>query len=383
MNIFVSCGEVSGDIYAGDFVREALKISPDAKIWGMLGPKAESAGGIAKWSYEELKLMGIVEVLPALPRLFKLKSVITREIINTNPDAVVLIDSPDFHLMLAHSLRKSGYSGKIVSLIPPTVWAWRAGRVKNLKRDYDFCLPLFSFEHKFLLEHGVKSLWKSHPLVHELENVRVSDEFRKRFGNVSDSLFRERFGNGRIIALMPGSRRYDIDYHLDILLGTAKILREKNYLPVFSVAPGLTGEVADVLRERVRFAGFDLWEGEGRELMLGACAVAGVSGTVAVEAMLLGRYMVVIYNMKKITHMILKCLVRVKNISIPNMLTSRQVYPELLCEAANPENIVQELERYLDDEKARHEIDSALRETKNSMGTEHAAKFWAECVIYS
>ena len=383
MNIFVSCGEVSGDIYAGDFVREALKISPDAKIWGMLGPKAESAGGIAKWSYEELKLMGIVEVLPALPRLFKLKSVITREIINTNPDAVVLIDSPDFHLMLAHSLRKSGYSGKIVSLIPPTVWAWRAGRVKNLKRDYDFCLPLLSFEHKFLLEHGVKSLWKSHPLVHELENVRVSDEFRERFGNVSDSLFRERFGNGRIIALMPGSRRYDIDYHLDILLGTAKILREKNYLPVFSVAPGLTGEVADVLRERVRFAGFDLWEGEGRELMLGACAVAGVSGTVAVEAMLLGRYMVVIYNMKKITHMILKCLVRVKNISIPNMLTSRQVYPELLCEAANPENIVQELERYLDDEKARHEIDSALRETKNSMGTEHAAKFWAECVIYS
>ena len=383
MNIFVSCGEVSGDIYAGDFVREALKISPDEKIWGMLGPKAESAGGIAKWSYEELKLMGIVEVLPALPRLFKLKSVITREIINTNPDAVVLIDSPDFHLMLAHSLRKSGYSGKIVSLIPPTVWAWRAGRVKNLKRDYDFCLPLFSFEHKFLLARGVKSLWKSHPLVHELENVRVSDEFRKRFGNVSDSLFRERFGNGRIIALMPGSRRYDIDYHLDILLGTAKILREKNYLPVFSVAPGLTGEVADVLRERVRFAGFDLWEGEGRELMLGACAVAGVSGTVAVEAMLLGRYMVVIYNMKKITHMILKCLVRVKNISIPNMLTSRQVYPELLCEAANPENIVQELERYLDDEKARHEIDSALRETKNSMGTEHAAKFWAECVIYS
>ena len=383
MNIFVSCGEVSGDIYAADFVREALNICPDAQIWGMLGSKAESTGGIAKWSYEELKLMGIVEVLPALPRLFRLKNAITREILRVKPDAVVLIDSPDFHLMLARSLRKSGYSGKIVSLIPPTVWAWRAGRVKNLKRDYDFCLPLFSFEHKFLLEHGVKSLWKSHPLVHELENVRVSDEFRKRFGNVSDSLFRERFGNGRIIALMPGSRRYDIDYHLDILLGTAKILREKNYLPVFSVAPGLTGEVADVLRERVRFAGFDLWEGEGRELMLGACAVAGVSGTVAVEAMLLGRYMVVIYNMKKITHMILKCLVRVKNISIPNMLTSRQVYPELLCEAANPENIVQELERYLDDEKARHEIDSALRETKNSMGTEHAAKFWAECVIYS
>ena len=210
-----------------------------------------------------------------------------------------------------------------------------------------------------MLEHGVKSLWKSHPLVHELEGVRVSEAFR------------ERFGQERIIALMPGSRRYDIDYHLDILLGTAKILSGKNYVPVFSVAPGLTGEVADVLRERVRDSGFELWEGEGRELMLGACAAAGVSGTVAVEAMLLGRYMVVIYNMKKITHMILKRLVHVKNISIPNMLTSRQ------------ENIVHELERYLDDQQARDEIDSYLREAKTSMGTEHAAKFWAECVIYS
>ena len=371
MNIFVSCGEVSGDIYAADFVREALKISPDAKIWGMLGPKAESTGGIAKWSYEELKLMGIVEVLPALPRLFRLKNAITREILRVKPDAVVLIDSPDFHLMLARSLRKSGYSGKIVSLIPPTVWAWRAGRIKNLKRDYDFCLPLFSFEHKFLLARGVNSLWKSHPLVHELENVRVSDEFR------------ERFGQEKIIALMPGSRRYDINYHLDILLGTAKILREKNYLPVFSVAPGLTGEVADVLRERVSDSDFDLWEGEGRELMLGACAAAGVSGTVAVEAMLLGRYMVVIYNMKKLTYMLLKRLVRVKHISIPNMLTSQEVYPELLCEAANPENIVRELGRYLDDEHTRQKIDSALREAKTSMGTEHAAKFWAKCVINS
>ena len=371
MNIFVSCGEVSGDIYAADFVREVLKISPDAEVWGMLGPKAESAGGICRWSYEELKLMGIVEVIPALPRLFKLKNAITREVMRVNPDAAVLIDSPDFNLMLAHSLRKAGYTGKIVSLIPPTVWAWRTGRVKNLKRDYDFCLPLFSFEHRFLLEHGVKSLWKSHPLVHELEGVRVSEAFC------------ERFGQERIIALMPGSRRYDINYHLDILLGTAKILRGKNYVPVFSVAPGLTGEVADVLRERVSAANFDLWDGEGRELMLGAQAVAGVSGTVAVEAMLLGRYMVVIYNMKKITHMILKRLVNVKNISIPNMLTSQQVYPELLCEAASPENIVHELERYLDDEQTRHEIDSALREAKTSMGTEHAAKFWAECVIYS
>ena len=369
MNIFISCGEVSGDIYAADLIRELLKISPDSKIWGMLGTESVKAGGSAKWSYEELKLMGIIEILPAIPRILRLKNNIVREIIKSNPDIAVLVDSPDFNLILARSLRKAGYNGKIISLIPPTVWAWRSGRVKNLKRDFDLCLPLFLFEHKFLIDHGVKSLWKAHPLVHDLKNVRVSQEFANKFADK------------KVIALMPGSRRYDINFHLDILLGTAEILREKNYCPVFSVAQGLTKNLADELRERVKISGFDLWDGEGRELMCGSLAVAGVSGTVAVEAMLLSRYMVVIYNMKKITHAILKRLVHVKNISIPNYLTDRQLYPELLCEEATPARIVNELEKYLLDDNTKSAIDSGLNDAKKLMGTDNAAEFWAECVF--
>ncbi len=368
-NIFVSCGEVSGDIYAGDFIRELLRIDDSLNIWGMLGTEGVRAGGRAVWSYEELKLMGIIEVIPALPRLLRLMRNITREIMNVKPDAVVLIDCPDFHLFLARSLRKSGYTGKIISLIPPTVWAWRAGRVKNLKRDFDLCLPLFSFEHKFLLDRNVNSLWKAHPLVHDLEGVKVPESFTHRFPGQ------------KVIALMPGSRRYDINYHLDILLGTAEILQAKGYLPVFSVAPGLSADLAAELRGRVSASGFELWNGEGRELMLGSLAAAGVSGTVAVEAMLLCRYMVVIYNMKRMTYALLKHLVRTKNISIPNMLTGKQVYPELLCGAATPERITQELEGYLNDDRKRKEIDARLLEARGSMGNENAARFWAKCVM--
>ena len=370
-NLFVSCGEVSGDIYAGSFIREALRINPALKIWGMLGSESVKAGGCETWSYEELKLMGLLEIIPAIPRIILLKNKITREILNVNPDAVVLIDCPDFHLRLAASLRKSGYDGKIISLIPPTVWAWRAGRVKNLRRDFDFCLPLFSFEHEFLLNSGVKSLWKSHPLVHELESVKVSESLTKRFG-------RE-----RIIALMPGSRRYDIRFHLEILLGAAKILGTLGYLPVFSIAPGLSTDLADELRERVSASGFDFWEGSGRELMLASEAVAGVSGTVSVEAMILRRYMVVIYNMRPLNYAILKRLVHVKNISIPNMLTGRQVYPELLCDEAKPERIVKELERYLNDEDEKSEINNELTEARLSMGEGNASEFWAETVLRS
>ena len=368
-NIFVSCGEVSGDIYAGDFIEEILKLDRNIKLWGMLGPNGEKSGGFAKWSYEELKLMGILEIIPAIPKIFSLKKNITNEIIKSKPDAVVLIDSPDFHLMLAKSLRKKGYEGKIIFLIPPTVWAWRAGRVKNLKRDFDLCLPLFYFEHEFLINHGVNSKWKAHPLVHDLEGVKISDDFKKRFGNE------------KIIALMSGSRRYDIDFHLEILLNTAKLLKEKNYLPVFSIAPGLSKNLADELRERVKNSGFEYWEGEGRELMLGSLTVAGVSGTVAVEAMLLNRFMVVIYNMKRINYLILKRLVHVKKISVPNILTGREVYPELLCENAAPEKIVAELENYLNNSERRSEINEILSEGKKLMGDCNAAEFWAQSVI--
>ena len=367
--IFVSCGEVSGDLYAGDFIREVLKLDPSTKISGMLGPEGQRAGGVAQWSYEELKLMGILEIVPTLPKIFALKNSITDEIMKSKPDAVVLIDSPDFHLMLAKSLRRKNFAGKIICLIPPTVWAWRAGRVKNLRRDFDLCLPLFYFEHKFLIEHGVNSKWKAHPLVHDLEGVKVSDTFRKRFGDE------------RLIALMPGSRRYDIDFHLDILLDAAKLLRSKNFLPVFSIAPGLSQSLADELRGRVKVSGFEFWEGEGRELMLASEAVAGVSGTVAVEAMLLGRFMVVIYNMKKINYAILKKLVHVKKISVPNLLTGREVYPELLCQDATPERIIYELENYLSDGSRREDIDTALREGKALMGDCNAAEFWADSVL--
>lgn len=368
-NIFVSCGEVSGDIYAGEFIREFLKSNPDAKIWGMLGPEGVNAGGHALWSYEELKLMGILEVIPALPRIFKLKKEIANEIIKANPDSVILIDSPDYHLMLAHTLRKSGYAGKIVSLIPPTVWAWRTSRVKNLKRDFDFCLPLFSFEHKFLLSHGIKSFWKAHPLVHNMKDVCISESFNKRFGSE------------KIIALMPGSRNYDIKFHLETLLETAEIIRrEGKYLPVFSVAPGLSEALADELRERVNASGFDFWNGEGRELMLGSCAVAGVSGTVAVEAMMLNRFMTVIYDMNRIIYAVLKRIVHVKNISVPNMLTEKQIYPELLCDEATPENIVKELHSYLEDNGHKRRIDSYLAEAKKLMGEDNAASYWAECI---
>ncbi|MCR4818770.1 MAG: lipid-A-disaccharide synthase [Fretibacterium sp.] len=388
-NIFVSCGEVSGDLYAADFISALLARRPDMRgqVWGMMGPKALAACGgpglcppaekglLPHWSYEALKMMGIAEVIPALPRILRLRRAMVQAIMEHQPAAVVLIDSPDYHLALAAALRRAGYRGRLISLIPPTVWAWRSGRVKNLRRDFDLCLPLFSFEHRFLLEHGVRSLWMAHPLVQSLRNCSVPDELKHRLSG------------SRPVALMPGSRRYDIKFHLDTLLGTARILRDEGFLPVFSIAPGLSAPLAEELRQRTR--GFEVWEGEGRELMAASLAVAGVSGTVAVEAMLLRRFMVVIYNLNRVTYALLKLMVRTPHISIPNYLTEAEppdessekpLYPELLCSRATPEAIVTELHRYLDDPARKTEIDRRLEDARGAMGVDDAAAFWAKCV---
>ena len=186
-------------------------------------------------------------------------------------------------------------------------WAWRSGRTKLLRDYFDLCLPLFSFEHDFLIERGVNSRWTAHPLAGALAGYSPPPELAIRYKGE------------RVIALMPGSRHYTIKYHLTQLVETAKLLRDERILPVFSIAPGLSEPLQRELRERA--AGFESWDGEGRGLVAVSLAVAGVSGTVAVEAMLLRRFMVVIYNGKGLSWLIARLLVHVPYVSIPNYMT--------------------------------------------------------------
>ena len=370
MSIFLSCGEVSGDLYASDLIRElrahAASVSEPGMLWGVMGPRGIEAGGEPTWSYEELKLMGIIEVIPAIPRILKLRDRIVCEIMRRNPDVVIVVDSPDFHFPLVKKLRRSGYKGLTVFLVTPTVWAWRSGRTKLLREFFDLCLPLFSFEHEFLLESGVRSRWAAHPLVEMLE------------GCYAPQALLERYAGARVIALMAGSRRYDIKYHLRQLIETAKILKADGFLPVFSIAPGLSGSLQRELKEKI--CGFDFWDGEGRELMAAAEAVAGVSGTVAVEAMLLRRFMVVLYNGRGLSWMIARALVRIPYISIPNYLTDAPIYPELLKNEMRPERIIGELYAYLNDPSRKIEVDCRMEAARSAMGTARASVFWAQAI---
>ena len=384
MNIFISCGEPSGDVYAGELINSIKTVtdrlnrhSESVKIWGLLGPKGISAGGEPVWGYESLHLMGIIEVLPAIPRILRLQKSIINEIKTRKPDCVVVIDSPDFHLPLVNKLRKSGFTGKIVYLVTPTVWAWRSGRAGILKNCCDLCLPLFSFEHEWLLKNQVNSLWTAHPLVRGLKDYSPSPEFIKRFSDKKG-----------IIAFMPGSRRYDIRWHIDELIKSAVEMKKHGYYPVFSIAPGLHGELRENLRRRLTNEQFEYCEEEGRALLSVAEASVGVSGTISVESMLLKRFMVVVYNGNFISWLVWKTLIHTPYISVPNILTcgmeknnSNIVFPELMGKDMRAERIVGELRSYLENEDKKRNIDELLSTAVSKMGHEDAGKFWAEKIM--
>ncbi len=356
--IFFSCGEVSGDGYAAAVLEALRRRGFSGPLFGMGGSLAAGAGAEIVSDSRALHLMGVADVLPAIPRLLRLKQSLVGLILSRRPGVVLLIDSPDFHRPLAASLRRSGWRGPIVYAVPPTVWAWRSGRVKNLRRDTDLCLPLFRFEHEYLLKAGINSAWKGHPLV---------DEFSSPLPKETDP---------KQIALLPGSRRSEVVRLLPPLKECASLLKDRGYRPVFSIAPGMPEDLRNRLRDELK--GHETWEGPGRDLLASSAAAAGASGTVAVEAMMLGKFMAVLYRGGFLSWLAWKTLVKTPRISIPNLLAGEELYPEFIQGRATGRNAFSALLGFLEDERAAEHIRVGLLSARRAMGLPGAVDFWAE-----
>ncbi len=363
-SLFVSCGEVSGDQYSKILIEALRAAGFQGDIWGMLGPRGTSAGGKAAWDSGSLSLMGVSEVLGAVPRLIGLKGEITEEILERSPAGVVVIDSPDFHLPLLKALRKKGYRGKVFYLAPPAVWAWRPGRVSLLASLCDLCFPLFDFERDLLESRGVPCRWFGHPLRDALKSVAGAD-----LGSPK----------GEIVALLPGSRRSEVSKLLPILLETAQGLVERGFRPCFSVAPGLGDETATLIRDECRQ--WCIYEGTGAELMAASELVIGASGTAAVESLILGKFMIVLYRASLSSWLAYKAFVRTKWVSIPNILAGEDLYPELLQYEARPEKILRRLDEFLGDPTYRERINSMMKTAAASLGSDGAAQGWARSIL--
>lgn len=377
MSIFVSAGEVSGDHYIARVSRDLRRMGYDGRIRGLCGAESRASGVEGLWNAERLQLIGVSEVVGSIGDIIRLKSEMCREIIASRPSALVVADSPDFHLPLIRSLRRAGYDGRIFYISPPSVWAWRGYRVRDLKKHVDENLPLFKFEHDYLEQAGCETYWTGHPLVEEFggwKPDRAEVASRISGGDVS--------ADDKIIALLPGSRRSEIEMLYPILSGLCATLEERGYRPVFSVAPGLSEHASDMLRSNLTAESRFYFEGPGRELMAVSEAVVGSSGTATAQALLLRKFMIILYRLKPFTAFIGKIFLRHLHFGIPNLLAGETFYPELIQEGATVENTRNAIFGWLDaDGEEKSRVEARMSELAALMGKPGVCEFWADRIL--
>lgn len=328
LRIGVLAGEASGDIL-GARVLEALSRHYDnIVIEGIGGPLMEAQGLRSMFPMERLSVMGFVEPLKRLPELLRIRRTVFEHFRDNPPDLFLGIDSPDFNLRLERRLRECGI--KTAHLVSPSVWAWRQGRIRKIKKSVDLMLCLFPFELQIYRDNGVPAEFVGHPLADELPH------------RVDQSLAREKLNlplQGKLLALLPGSRSGEVSRLAPVFLAAARLLWQQNrqlrfVLPAANAAR--EQELRDLLANQPDLP-ITLVSGRSREAMAAADAVLLASGTATLEAALVKRPMVVTYRMAAFSWWLVTRLVKISFAALPNVLAGRSLVPELLQDAATPE----------------------------------------------
>ena len=377
MRIALVAGETSGDTLGAALVEALRRRYPQAEFAGVAGPKMKAAGCIAWHDIDELAVMGLTEVLTHLPRLMRLRADLRRRILEWRPDVFIGVDYKEFNLGLAKQLKRAGLT--TVQYVSPQVWAWRQGRVRTIGASVDLVLCLFPFEPAFYREHGVQAAFVGHPLADQIPMSVDRAAARAELGLDPEA---------RVLAVLPGSRRGEVEKLADVFAGAAELLAAR-FPGLVSIAPMVTPALRDLFAARCATfapqARVRLLDGQARCALAAADVVLVASGTATLEAALFKRPMVVAYRLGAITAFLLRTLglVKIKHFSQPNLLAGKELVPEFFQEAASPANLANALAHWLDhpDEVARvSEEFEAIHSRLRCEGADRAAAEVAELI---
>ena len=348
-NILISAGEASGDLYAGLLVDRLRQIWPDAQFFGCAGPRMRAAGVRTVVDAASLAVVGLLEVVSHIPRIYGEYRKLDAAARERRPDLAILTDSPDFHLRLARKLHRRGIP--VIYLVAPQVWAWRQGRLPGMRRTLRHILCIFPFEEEFFRKHRLPATYIGHPLAGLVQpTLSRADFFRKH-----------RLPVGRpLIAVLPGSRRGEAGRHLPPLLDAVARLYA-NQAASFVLPASATAGV-EFFRDRIGGAPIQAIEGENWDAIAHADLALAASGTVTVEAALLGTPMVTFYKVTAASWLLGRMLVRVPYYSMVNLIAGRAIVPELMQSACTGERLAAEAQRLLRDPEARQRMRADLAE---------------------
>lgn len=368
--VFIITGELSGDIHASNVVKELLKIYPDVKIQGIGGENLRAAGVELVFTNKKMGAMGISPKI--LFDHIALGEKVVNYILNDyKPDLILMVDYGAFNLNIAKVLKRKKSKAKIFYYIPPQVWASRKWRINVIKRCVDKVLCIFPFEKEMYEKMGINVHFCGHPLVSQLPKKANRDEFFEKH-NLDKSK--------KLISVFPGSRTFELKNLMNIFLKSAKLLKKKHPDLQFliSQAPNLSDEVYS---KYSKSSDFTVVKGENQEMLAASDALVLASGTVALEASLYQTPMIIAYKGPFILYLVYLLVRCINKVSLPNIITGKDIVPEIIELGVNPENICYNIEKLLFDTKLRAkniedlgEVRSKLSDMNSSFEAAHEIK---------
>ena len=355
--LWISAGELSGDMQAASVLKELRALAPHVDAVGMGGPCLAEAGQDNLFHTEDLSVMGVVEVFSAIPRALRMLSAMRREMARIRPDAVLLVDAPEFNFRVARIAKSLGIPAYY--FIPPKVWAWRKGRVRFLRSHIRGLMCILPFEKDFYRSHGINVEYVGNPLVDMIHQANI--------GGLAP--FPGRIG------VMPGSRMKEVT----------------RLMPLFGAAAGL-------LQKRIGGLSFhclrapnmeesllrSLWPkdiplvmeepGQRYAVMRGCSAIMAASGTAVLETALVGTPTAVAYIVSPLSYLVGKTLIDLNWISLPNLILRRTLFPEFIQHDATPEKLAGQIEEWLSSPSALHAVREGMAEVARMCGPEGSAR---------
>ncbi len=368
--VMIVAGEPSGDAHGAKLCRQLKKQSPKIELFGMGGVGMASSGVELVHRIEHTGVVGFWEVFKDIGRYRKIFNRMVEIMDERRPDAVVLIDYPGFNIRFARQAHRRGI--KVVYYISPQLWAWGRRRVEKIRKYVDRMVVIFAFEKEFYRSWDVETDFVGHPLVDILEPM-IGEEEAIPALNLDGS---------PVIALLPGSRKAEIERILPLMLKTAEIVRARKPGVQFAL-PVASAELRPLIEEHLQESSLDirLITSGLPALLRGSDLAIVASGTVTLEGAIFGVPMIIVYKLSFFSWLIARLLIRIDFIGLVNIVSGSMIVPEYIQFQARPSRIAARALDLLEDPSARAEMQSALEEVRKKMGPPGASRRAAEIIL--
>lgn len=359
--LMVIAGEASGDLHAGNVIRELLKLNPELEVFGTGGKILDSLGAKLYYKAEELAVIGVWEVLKHYGFFKSVFNHMVRLLDEEKPDAVLLVDYPGFNLRFAEEIKKRGI--RVIYYIAPQVWSWKKNRIHKIKELVDDLVVIFPFEvDYFMKEAQIESHCFGHPLLDIAKPTMEKDAIFKKWGLDPDK---------KLVSILPGSRKNEVSKHLPVLIEMCNLIAEKRSDIQFAYPLAPTVQKSEVEEQfKDAKAKIILVENDTYNLVWASDYATVASGTASLETAILQTPLLIFYHTSALTYLLGKYLFKIDTIGLPNIVAQEKIIPEMIQTDFNSEKLAELVLYTLDNEQYYRKTKANLKKLLDSLGTE-------------